>query len=133
MVRCPPTIANPISLTAKIPVRKHTWLAARAEASDHDPAVRHADARGHGIMAHTSPIYIASGDRWTMHEPATAQHMITLVDVALAHVREMTLRYRGGDVWHRHGEVDHQAYLERPFHEAHAALHARQAHHHHGE
>ena len=76
-------------------------------------------------MAHTSPIYIACGGEWELFEPATAQYMLTLVEGSLTHIRETALRDRTGTVTHHHGEEDHLAFLERPFHEAAEAIHRR--------
>jgi len=78
-----------------------------------------------GIMAHTSPIYVAAGDEWRMADPATIHYMRTLVDGSLAYIRELSHQHAPGTVTHHHGEDDHLAYLERPFLEALAALEAR--------
>jgi hypothetical protein len=123
-----PRGAQHLELSTSVAVREHTWLAARTGAGKHRP-IRHADAQNRGVMAHTSPIYVACGGEWSMFDPVIADDMVTLVDIALAHVQEMTLRYPDRAVWHRHGEEDHQAYLERPFHEAMEALRDRQAGH----
>jgi hypothetical protein len=48
--------------------------------------------------------------------------MLTLVDGGLTYIRERARSYRE-PVSYPHGEDDHLAYLERPFHEATAALH----------
>ncbi len=50
------------------------------------------------------------------------EQMLTLVDMSLAYVREMALRRPPGTVTHHHLESDHEAYLERPFHEAREAI-----------
>ena len=76
-------------------------------------------------FAHTSPIYVAVGDDWSLFDHAAAKYMLTLVDGGLAHIRHQARYYPKGSVTHHHGEEDHQAYLERPFHEAISALHAR--------
>ncbi len=76
-------------------------------------------------MAHTSPIYVACGDDWELFDPVTAQYMLTLADGSLTHIRETALHDRPGTVTHHHGEDDHLAFLERPFHEAAEAIHRR--------
>ena len=50
--------------------------------------------------------------------------MLTLIDGSLTYIRERARSYRQ-PVTHHHGEPDHLAYLERPFHEATAAIHRR--------
>ncbi len=88
-------------------------------------AVPHRDVWGRGIMAHTSPIYVASGDGWRLADPATLQYMQTLVEGSLAYIRELSRQHAAGTVTHHHGEDDHQRYLERPFLEALSALQGR--------
>jgi hypothetical protein len=51
--------------------------------------------------------------------------MLTLVEGGLAYVRDMAPLRSADRVLHHHGEADHHAFLERPFLEAQAALHAR--------
>jgi hypothetical protein len=51
--------------------------------------------------------------------------MLTLIDGGLAHIRHQARYYPPDSVTHHHGEEDHLGYLERPFHEAIAALHQR--------
>jgi hypothetical protein len=76
-------------------------------------------------MAHTSPIYIAVGGDWWLYDAGTAAYMQTLVEGSLAYIRTRSRQDRPGSVTHSHGETDHQAFLERPFQEALAAIHAR--------
>jgi hypothetical protein len=51
--------------------------------------------------------------------------MLTLIDGTLSYIRELSPRDQPGMVTHHHGEEDHQAYLERPFLQAQAAIHRR--------
>lgn len=105
-------------LKTRLPIDRHTWLAARVG----DPRVPqgepHFDAWRRGIMAHTSPIYVAVGGDWWMSSADTAQYMLTLLHGGLAYVRQRLAQDKPGWLTHHHGEADHQAYLERPFHEA---------------
>jgi len=101
-----------------------TWVAARVAGPDY-AAVPHRDVWSRGIMAHTSPIYVACGAEWGLADPATAQYMLTLIDGNLAYIRELSRQHAPGTVTHHHGEHDHLAYLERPFREAEAALRER--------
>ena len=102
----------------------HSWLAARCGGPGYS-AVRHHDAWRRGIFAHTSPIYIATGGPWWLFDRPAAEYMLTLIDGSLQHIRHRALQYPPGSITHHHGEADHQAYLERPFHEAAAAIHRR--------
>jgi hypothetical protein len=88
--------------------------------------VAHHDVWSRGVFAHTSPIYVACGDRdWVMADPAGLQYMLTLVGGSLDYIRHLSPQRRPGTVTHHHGEADHQAHLERPFLEAQAVLRAR--------
>jgi len=113
-----------LSLRERIRVDGDTWLAARVAAADY-AAVPHRDGWNRGIMAHTSPIYVACGSQWALADPATAQYMLTLIEGNLAYIRELSRQHGPGTVTHHHGEDDHLAYLERPFLEAEAALRRR--------
>jgi hypothetical protein len=59
------------------------------------------------------------GDREGLH------YMLTLVEGGLAYVRELAPRRSPQRTTHHHGEPDHQAFLERPFRQALAALQRR--------
>ena len=74
------------------------------------------------MIAYTSPVYVACGDAYDVFDAAAAQYMLTLVEGSLTYVRERARSYRP-PVSHHHGEHDHRAFLERPFHEATAAIH----------
>ena len=113
-----------LTLHERVRVEGDTWLAARVAGPEYT-AVPHRDVWARGIMAHTSPIYVATGDEWRMADPATIHYMRTLVDGSLAYIRELSHQHAPGTVTHHHGEDDHLAYLERPFLEALAALEAR--------
>jgi hypothetical protein len=87
--------------------------------------IGHFDTWSRGIFAHTSPIYIACGDAWSMADQAGLQYMLTLVGGSLEYIRQMSPQRPAGTVSHQHGQPDHLGYLERPFLEAQAALRAR--------
>ncbi len=129
-----------LELRERIAVDGHTWLAARCggpryfsegnisslsgvKYGDLDSA--HFDAWRRGIFAHTSPVYVACGGDWWMFDPATAQYMLTLIEGDLEYIRHSSTQVDHSSVTHHHGEEDHLAYLERPFHEARAAIHER--------
>ena len=48
--------------------------------------------------------------------------MLALIDGALTYVRTISAQAPAGSVTHHHGGADHQAFLERPYHEAIAAI-----------
>lgn len=114
-----------LELKTRIKVDSHTWLAARVGGPGYTRPILHHDAWRRGVMAHTSPIYVACGGDWWLFDQQVAQYMLTLIDGSLTYIRELSPRDRPGMVTHHHGEEDHEAYLERPFLEAHAALHRR--------
>src|SRR6185436_16951150 len=97
-----------------------TWLAARC-GSD----LRHNDFYARPIRAHTSPIYVSSGETWNYVDRSELEYLLTLVDGGLSFVRQTALHHPHGTVTHHHGEADHLAYLEGPFHEARDAIHRR--------
>jgi hypothetical protein len=102
----------------------HSWIAARCAG----PAYRarpHYDARRRGIMAHTSPVYLAAKSGKGLYSEETFQYMLTLISGSLAYLRQRSPQYPDETTTHFHGQTDHLAELERPFHEALAAIHAR--------
>jgi len=113
-----PEGARRLVLSTKITVDHNTWLAARVGGPRYKEPLRHFDPDRRGVMAHTSPIYISVGDEWWMSNDQTKQYMLTMVHAGLEHIRQQSRQYPPGSVLHHHGESDHVAYLERPFHEA---------------
>lgn len=120
-----PSGTRRLEIKTHLRIDRHTWLAARVGGPGYVSAVPHHDVWARGILAHTSPIYVACGGEWQLFDPATAQYMLTLIEGSLSYIRELSPRYPAERVTHHHGEADHQAYLERPFLEARAAIHRR--------
>jgi hypothetical protein len=116
--------ARRLRLHTRLRIDGDTWLAARCGGPDYKKNA-HFDRRRRGIMAHTSPIYIQRGEAYDLADPATYSYMLTLVEGGLAYIRQRSRQYPDADVTHHHGQPDHLAYLEEPFHEARAALHRR--------
>ncbi|MBI4028255.1 MAG: CehA/McbA family metallohydrolase [Verrucomicrobia bacterium] len=117
--------ARRLHLKARLKVERHTWLAARCAGPTYT-ALPPSDPWGaRGGFAHTSPIYLAVGDDWRMFDQETAQYMLTLIEGSLTYIRETALHEPDDHAMHHHGERDHLAYLERPFHEAAEAIHRR--------
>ena len=122
-----------LEIREKLLVSGNTWIAARCggpgyvnEAQTWDgQELRHHDEWRRGVFAHTSPIYVAVGGEWDMFDPDTARYMLTMIDGSMQYIRETAVMERPGKVTHHHGEDDHLAYLQRPFLEAHQAIHDR--------
>ena len=117
--------ARRLEIKERLRVDGHTWLAARAGGGG---LLRpHKLMALRGVFAHTSPIYVACGGKWWMFDQSTAQYMLTMIEGDLAYIRESSTRYAHDNVTYHHGEPDHVAYLERPFHEARQAVQERMA------
>ena len=114
-----------LRLKTSLPVEKHSWIAARCGGPGYAQAVPHHDGWRRGIIAHTSPIYLAVGGEWWMFDSETANYMLTLIEGGLSYIQKTVQHHRPGSVTHHHGEADHLAFLERPFREAMDAVHRR--------
>ena len=117
--------ARTLHLKTTLPVNQHSWIAARCGGPGYAQAAPHHDGWRRGIIAHTSPVYIAVGDEWWMFDSETANYMLTLIEGGLSYIQKTARHHRPGTVTHHHGEEDHQAFLERPFMEAREAIHRR--------
>jgi hypothetical protein len=117
--------ARKLRLKTSLEVSKHSWIAARCGGPNYAQATPHHDGWRRGIIAHTSPVYIAVGGEWWMFDIEAANYMLTLIEGGLAYIRNTALHHRPGAVTHHHGEADHLAFLERPFMEAREAIHRR--------
>ncbi|MFZ0547777.1 MAG: CehA/McbA family metallohydrolase [Candidatus Promineifilaceae bacterium] len=114
-----------LSLKAKVKVTGDCWLAARCGGPGYFNGRSHLDGWQRGIMAHTSPIYLATAEAYRLFNLATANYMLTLVEGNLRYIREMSPQHRPDATTYPHGEADHIGYLSRPFLEAQAAIHKR--------
>ncbi len=112
-----------LELKEKVQIDKHSWLAARCGGPNYMGNFYHIDAMARGMFAHTSPIYVAVGGDWWMFSEETAKYMLTLIEGNLAYIRETSAQHTHGNVTHHHGQDDHIAFLEKPFHQAHDAIH----------
>jgi hypothetical protein len=113
-----------LELKERLKVDEHTWLAARCGGPDYF-GTAHFDGWQRGMFAHTSPVYVACGGEWWMFDEERARYMLTLIDAGVTYIREGSGQHKPGTVTHHHGEEDHIAYLEHPFHEAREAVEAR--------
>jgi hypothetical protein len=116
--------AHELRLKASLKVNGHTWLAARCAGPGYT-SVKHHDGWGRGIMAHTSPVYVACGGEYQLFDLEAAQYMLTLVDGGLSYIKHRSRQHPTHTVDHHHGEHDHEAFLSRPFQEAQEAIHRR--------
>lgn len=112
--------ARRLSLHTRLKADGSTWLAARAGGPGYLSAISHHDVWRRGIFAHTSPIYVDCGSE--LSDQDTLRYMLTLVGGALEYVRHSAAGYPDASTTHHHGQHDHLAYLERPFHEAAEAI-----------
>lgn len=120
-----PQGARRLTLRATVKIEANTWLAARCGGPRYYEMARFRDCWQRGMFAHTSPIYVAVGGDWALFDQQAARYMLTLIEGSLAYIRNTAAHEPPGSVTHHHGEQDHMAFLERPFHEAAALLHRR--------
>ncbi len=114
-----------LRLKANVKVDKHSWIAARCGGPTYAQAVPHHDGWGRGIIAHTSPVYIAVGGEWWMFDSETANYMLTLIEGGLSYIQRTARHHEPGTITHHHGEDDHLEFLSRPFQQAREAIHRR--------
>jgi hypothetical protein len=107
-------------ISGELRIDGHSWIACRAFGIDY-----HLDEWGRRVFAHTSPVYVACGGRWTMTDPEGIRYIRTLVEGGREYVRHTAVRRSDQRTTHHHGEADHLAWLERPFAEALRALEER--------
>ncbi len=118
--------ARRLRLTAEAEVSGHSWLAARCGGPNYFDGPRHHDNLRRHRFAHTSPVYVATGDDdWWMWSDETARYMLTTIEGGIQYIRERSTQYPEGHASHHHGEDDHLSYLEAPFVEAREAIHQR--------
>ncbi|HZP83694.1 MAG TPA: CehA/McbA family metallohydrolase [Chthonomonadaceae bacterium] len=116
--------ARELRLRTTLKIEQASWLCARCAGPGYT-SIKHHDSWGRGIMAHTSPIYLACGGDYDVFQPETAHYMLTLLDGSVQYIRKRAPQWHPGTVTHHHGEADHLAFLERPFQEAIAAVHKK--------
>ncbi|WP_030923302.1 CehA/McbA family metallohydrolase [Streptosporangium amethystogenes] len=113
-----------LELAADVPIAEDSWIAARCYGPGADVA-RHHDVWARPIMAHTSPVYLRTGEDYSRFDGPTIEHMLNLVDGSLAYIDERSRRLWPGQVCHRHGQEDHLAFLRAPFLQARELLRRR--------
>ena len=117
-----------LELRERLRIDGNTWLAARCGGPAFT-AERHRDGWSRGIFAHTSPVYVATEDEWSMFDEGTARYMLNLVDGCLTYIDTAAPYWEPESITHHHGEDDHRAWLRRPFLEARDAVEKRLAQH----
>ena len=60
-----------------------------------------------------------------MFDLEAANYMISLAEGGISYIRNTARHYDSDHTTHHHNEVDHLAFLERPFQEAIQAIHKR--------
>jgi hypothetical protein len=111
--------ARRLDLSTQVRIDGDSWLAARCGGPNYFDAPSHRGPWERGVMAHTSPVYVAcSGSEWHMFDAAQARTMRATIEGGIEHMRRWSRMYPEDRITHHHGERDHQAFLERPFHEA---------------
>ncbi len=113
-----------LSLKTSLRVEGHTWLAARCAGPNYT-SIPHHDGWRRGIMAHTSPVYVACGGPYHLFDPENAQYMLSLVEGGLSYIKRRSWQHKPGTTTHHHGADDHEAFLEAPYLQAREALHKR--------
>ena len=103
----------------------HSWVAARCGGPGYFHGARHHDGWRRGVMAHTSPVYVAVGGEWHMFDAGAASYLLTLLEGGIEYMRTRARQWPESMVTHHHGREDHLAFLEEPFQEAIAAVHER--------
>jgi hypothetical protein len=122
-----PSGARRLELQVEVPVEGDCWLAARCGGPNYWDPPSHRDPWGRGVFAHTSPVYVACGaHEWSQFDARQARTMLALIEGGLARTRSAR-RYPEGRITHHHAELDHVAFLERPFLEAIDRVRARLA------
>jgi hypothetical protein len=114
-----------LSIRERIKVEKHAWLAARCAGPEYFKQTSHHDCWSRGVMAHTSPVYVAVGGEWWMFDAGTANYLLTLLNAGLDYIHKRSTQWAPGTVTHHHGRDDHEKFLQEPFRQAIEAIHTR--------
>jgi hypothetical protein len=114
-----------LEIKERIAVGKHSWIAARCAGPEYFKQNSHHDGWQRGVMAHTSPVYIAVGGEWWMFDAGTANYLLTLLKAGIDYIHKRSSQWEPGTVTHHHRNEDHLKYLEEPFQQAISAVHKR--------
>jgi hypothetical protein len=122
-----------LDIDERVRVDRDTWIAARCGGPGYATnALRHhiepppfAEKPidfSKAIIAHTSPIYVATGQEWRAYDAEVCRYLLTAMEGALEHIRRRATIASAERTHYAHGEADHLAYLERPYIEARAMI-----------
>ncbi|MFF1832483.1 CehA/McbA family metallohydrolase [Paenarthrobacter sp. NPDC058040] len=106
-----------LELEVDIDVNSPGWMAARVGGGGPEHLTRHRDEWKRSIMAHSSPIYLACGDRESAADKEALEHIGAQVERARSYVLHRHGTSTEPDVLHHHGG-DHREFLVRPFDQA---------------
>lgn len=110
----------------RLDIAEDSWVAARCFGIGAE-ILRHNDTWQRPVVAHTSPIYLATGDRYSRYDEAVVTAMLALVQGAAEYIEHRARRFWPESVCHRHGREDHLSFLLEPLEEARTRLETRLA------
>jgi hypothetical protein len=113
--------ARELAISENVTIDKPGWICARVDGGGPGHLTRHRDEWQRAIMAHTSPVYLACGEREHPADREALEHIGALIDRARSYVANRAALSGGPEILHRHGG-NHREYLIRPFDEARAAV-----------
>jgi hypothetical protein len=108
----------------RIEVPEDSWVVARCFGVGSD-VLRHNDTWQRPVVAHTSPVYLRTAERYRRYDHDTVATMLALVDGAAEYIEQRARRFWPDTVCHRHGRDDHLAFLLGPLDEARHLLRQR--------
>jgi hypothetical protein len=107
-----------LKLEGELRVDGDSWFAARCGGPNYWDGPSHRGPWDRRIFAHTSPVYVATGeDEWSRNDPDRMRAMLAMIEAGIRRLRTGRA-YPEERITHHHAEDDHQAFLERPFREA---------------
>ncbi|WP_053202508.1 CehA/McbA family metallohydrolase [Jiangella muralis] len=112
-----------LSLDENVRCDRPGWLAVRVGGSGPEHLTLHRDVWRRSIMAHTSPVYVACGER-TVTDRRALEDILTLIERGRSYVEHRAAAAAAEAAMHHHGG-DHRAFLVKPFDQARAAVQAR--------
>lgn len=105
--------AHELEVVTDVRVDEDTWLAARCRGQG-----RHWDERRRPIVAHTSPVYLYTGEVWAARDVEAARFLLTVIEGGMGYVARRGASAAHPRITHHHGGDDHLAYLLKPYQEA---------------
>jgi hypothetical protein len=114
-----------LSLRESVAVSENSWIALRCGGDPYFDGLSHYDFYERGVIAHTSPFYVAVAGPWRMFDPEAALEFRDLIQGGIDYIVNRSPQWSPGTVTHHHEMNDHMAFLLEPFHEAMAAIDAR--------